>query len=148
MNIFPVLTPSAVRMFSVVATSKNHIMHAESVGDEERRLAALKLMSDLTCSQANLVKQSGCSPSSCLLSLPWNYPPSTEQSPTLTGTNLYLTNNQNQPTEKKKRALADHQKHRGLKLSSNTCRWDTNTVVTLVICCRLKLPRCACVSFG
>lgn len=36
MNIFPVLTPSAVRMFGVVATPKNHIMQAESVGDEER----------------------------------------------------------------------------------------------------------------
>lgn len=47
MNIFPVLTPSAVRMFSVVATSKNDIMHTEPVGDEERGLAALKLMSDL-----------------------------------------------------------------------------------------------------
>lgn len=75
MNIFPVLTPSAVRMFIVAATSKNDLMHTESVGDEERRLAALKLMSDLltglwAITQANLVKQTGCSPSSCLLSLP------------------------------------------------------------------------------
>lgn len=49
-------------MFSVVAASKNDVMHAESIGDEERGSAALKLMSDLltglwAIKQVNLVKQ-------------------------------------------------------------------------------------------